>query len=230
MAGVMHSDPFERETLRQWLSDHKEAYSAPPLFVAVESTPEATIGVRNNRLRFVENVGGRNIAGSPEALSALYSHIGFEVDEPLEFFPESPILWLETVRIDLEANSHERVISNRIALYKTYLEGAPVEDSDSAKRTIRRNAEKATRALAEMKSWKAGKDITIGKGATYRDEGWCSLADAEIRGRAGWAIFIIGANHIQPGLMEDDDRPTVAQLLQNMGHEIYRKDLSPSGS
>ena len=194
IAAINHNDPLGAGALVRWLTTISRTESEEPHFVAVEWDQDIFVAVKEQRVK-ASRFGTKWLAMSDQDWTQLVSSIGYEGDVWLQVYPNAAVLWLDQGReVPVDLNQYVRT---RLGIYEDWLDGI---DGDMLQ-------------AISNKAW------MIAEGNTetvdgIRDAKWSKLIEKESKGLDGWAMLVVGADHLA------DVPQSIASLLRASGHTL----------
>lgn len=212
--GILHWSPVSRSLLQKCYADIYSDEEAPPSFLAVEAGEDifTTIILDQRRLFRIKIARDSVLRSLPEVLvDELACTLGHEGDAHKGIFPaEPPILWLDSFR---DADSTSRQLGESLANRYVHFLKTDVLHGNANMPSSRDLRDKIHQELKRSSTRKCLHDFS-------RDAVWFDLIRTRLNAGCGYAIVVVGADHIQIC-----EKYLCAQLVE-AGIEFASEDLS----
>jgi hypothetical protein len=189
--GILHWSPVSRSLLQKRYADIYSDEEVPPSFLAVEMGEDifTTIILDQRRLFRIKIARDSTLRSLPEVLvDELACTIGHEGDAHKGIFPaEPPILWLDSF---CDADSTRRQLAESLSNRYVHFLKTDVLPGNADMPASRDLRDRIHQALNRPSTKKCSRDFS-------RDAVWFDLIRMRLNAGRGYAIVVVGADHIQ---------------------------------
>ena len=209
IVGIIHFDPLCRDRYIDWLSIIGSKYKEPPFFIAIEWDENIFQKVKNQRSHFRELLKEKYPTSDEISIEKLTMTLAFEGDTHLEFFPITPILWLDNDVIINNQTIVDNYSEDRLKIYEGYF--------GDEKKLSNNNL-----LGLSITAWrKLYYSVNSSSSNTNRDNKFFEFLTNNLDDKCdSWVIVIVGANHTK------NDPGRLAFLLREKGYEVITNLLN----